>query len=139
MRRAFELAFANAYMFGGVKPNFLEIDDISFMAPVDVGDLTVFQSRVLYTRPEGSSDEGKHLPGSSYFQSSDGGPLVMIEVEVWVTEPEKTQAFVSNVMHFAFSLPKGTRCRTVLPSSIDEARRMAARILADEEQAGLRS
>ena len=134
MRRAFELAFANAYMFGGVKPTFLEVDDISFESPVDVGDLLVFHSRVLYTRPEG--DE---VLESSYFEASDGGPLVMVEVEVWVTEPERTQARVSNTMHFTFSLAKGTPCRTVLPGNIDEARRMAERILTDEEQAGLRS
>ena len=30
MRRAFELAFATAYLFGGDKPRFLEVDDISF-------------------------------------------------------------------------------------------------------------
>jgi len=45
MRRAFELAFATAYMFGGDKPRFLEVDDISFDKPVDVGDLLVFKSR----------------------------------------------------------------------------------------------
>ena len=33
MRRAFELAFATAYMFGGDKPRFLEVDDISFDKP----------------------------------------------------------------------------------------------------------
>ncbi len=30
MRRAFELAFATAYLFGGDKPRFLEVDDVSF-------------------------------------------------------------------------------------------------------------
>jgi acyl-coenzyme A thioesterase 9 len=37
MRRAFELAFANAYVFGGARPVFREVDEISFAAPVDVG------------------------------------------------------------------------------------------------------
>lgn len=49
MRRAFELAFSNAYVFGGARPIFLEVDEINFVAPVDVGDLLVFNSRVLYT------------------------------------------------------------------------------------------
>ena len=53
MRRAFELAFATAYSFGGVRPKFVEVDDISFLEPVDVGDLLVFHARVLYTLPEG--------------------------------------------------------------------------------------
>ena len=39
MRRAFELAFANAYVFGGARPIFKEVDEISFAAPVDVGTL----------------------------------------------------------------------------------------------------
>lgn len=37
MRRAFELAFANAYVFGGGRPVFKEVDEVSFAAPVDVG------------------------------------------------------------------------------------------------------
>ena len=45
MRRSFELAFATAYLFGGDKPRFLEVDDISFDKPVDVGDLLVFKVR----------------------------------------------------------------------------------------------
>ena len=49
MRRGFELAYTSAYLFGGDKPNFLEVDDISFDSPVDVGDLLVFKSRILYT------------------------------------------------------------------------------------------
>jgi acyl-coenzyme A thioesterase 9 len=124
MRRAFELAYANCYIFGGAKPIFREVDDISFDSPVDVGDLMVFNSRVLYTLPE--SDRNGH-------------PLVMMEVEAWVTEPEKADARVSNVFYFTFALPEGTPCRKVLPSNIDEARRMSRRMAADVEQASLRA
>ena len=48
IRRGFELAYAKACIFGGDKPNFLEVDDISFDSPVYVGDLLVFKSRILY-------------------------------------------------------------------------------------------
>lgn len=133
MRRAFELAFANAYMFGGAKPSFLEVDDISFDLPVDVGDLLVFSSRVLYTRPEGAN------LGSYMGHYHPNQPLLMIEVEVWVTEPESTRARVSNTLHFNFSLPENTPCRTVLPGNIDEARRMATRMIAEKEHADLRT
>jgi acyl-coenzyme A thioesterase 9 len=85
--------------------------------PVDVGDLMVFNSRVLYTLPDGDPS------------------LVMMEVEAWVTEPEKANARVSNVFYFTFALPEGTSCRKVLPSNIDEARRMSRRMAADVEQA----
>ena len=132
MRRAFELAFANAYVFGGQRPRFLEVDDISFDSPVDVGDLLVFNSRVLYTLPNGGFL-------GDYVEDHEGQPLVMMEVEAWVTEPEKADARVSNVFHFTFSLPKGTPCRRVLPCNIDEARRMSRRMAMDKEQATLRS
>ena len=132
MRRAFELAFANAYVFGGAKPRFLEVDDISFDSPVDVGDLLVFNSRVLYTLPNGGFL-------GDYVEAHENHPLVMMEVEAWVTEPEKAQARVSNLFHFTFALPEGTPCRKVLPANIDEARRMSSRMAADREQATLRS
>lgn len=132
MRRAFELAFANAYVFGGARPRFLEVDDISFDSPVDVGDLLVFNSRVLYTQPDGGFL-------GDYVDDHEGHPLVMMEVEAWVTEPEKADARVSNIFHFTFCLPKGTPCRKVLPANIDEARRMSRRMAMDKEQATLRS
>ena len=63
-----------------------------------------------------------------------GNPQVMIEVEAWVTEPEKVKARLSNAFYFTFSLPNRSTCRKVLPSNIDQARRMAQRMAADEEQ-----
>jgi acyl-coenzyme A thioesterase 9 len=132
MRRAFELAFANAYVFGGAKPLFLEVDDISFDSPVDAGDLLVFNSRVLYTMPKGGFL-------GDYVEDHSDCPLIMVEVEAWVTEPEKASAKISNHFYFTFSLPKGTPCRRVLPANIDEARRMASRMAADVEQSTLRS
>ena len=131
MRRAFELAFSTAYMFGGDRPTFLEVDDISFDKPVDVGDLLVLKSRVLYTLPEGG-DLG------SYVMNHTGMPLVNVEVEAWVTVPETRRAEVSNHFYFTFALTNKTTCKRVLPSNIDQARRQASRLIADEIQAGLR-
>lgn len=131
MRRAFELAFATAYMFGGDKPRFLEVDDISFDKPVDVGDLLVFKSHVLYTLPTGGNL-------GTYVDEHDGMPLVNVEVECWVTSPELKKAEVSNHFYFTFALPNKTSCRRVLPANIDQARRQALRISADETQSELR-
>ena len=131
MRRAFELAFATAYLFGGDKPRFLEVDDISFDKPVDVGDLLVFKSLVLYTNPD-----GRNL--GTYVDKHDGLPLVNVEVECWVTCPESKKAEVSNFFYFTFALPNKTSCRRVLPANIDQARRQALRISIDETQAELR-
>ena len=131
MRRAYELAFATAYLFGGDKPRFLEVDDISFDKPVDVGDLLVFKSRVLYTLPNGGNL-------GHYVDKHDGLPLVNVEVEVWVTSPEKAKAEVSNHLYFTFALPEKKSCKLVLPANIDQARRQALRMYADEVQADLR-
>ncbi len=131
MRRAFELAFATAYLFGGDKPRFLEVDDISFDKPVDVGDLLVFKSLVLYTDPD-----GRNL--GTYVDKHDGLPLVNVEVECWVTSPESKKAEVSNFFYFTFALPNKSSCRRVLPANIDQARRQALRMSVDETQAELR-
>lgn len=131
MRRAFELAFATAYMFGGDKPRFLEVDDISFDKPVDVGDLLIFKSLVLYTLPEGGNL-------GNYVDGHEGMPLVNVEVECWVACPEQKTAEVSNHFYFTFALPNKTTCRRILPANIDQARRQASRMSIDETQAGLR-
>ena len=126
MRRAFELAFSNAYVFGGARPIFLEVDDISFSSPVDVGDLLVFNSRVLYTERGRLSD---------YYKTSDHRtlPILHVEVEAWVTEPERASAVLSNSFYFTFACDRPF-VRRVLPSNIDEAHRMATRILTDKAQ-----
>ena len=100
-------------MYIGDKPRFLEVDDISFDSPVDVGDLLVFNSRVLYTLPDG----GKL---GEYFVDYDNTPLIMVEVTTWVTVPETAEAKVSNRFYFTYSLPNKKTCRKVLPSNIDE-------------------
>jgi acyl-coenzyme A thioesterase 9 len=155
LRRAFELGFANAYLFGGALPQFAEVDEVSFQSPVDVGDLLVFNSRVLYTEPDGSGGVGES--GAEAGAASGGSrlPVVHVEVECWVTEPEKARARLSNQFYFTFAvrraplhadsspspsdgsgpaLPSSRKIRKVLPSNIDEARRMAIRILGDREQ-----
>ena len=48
-RRAFELAFATAYLFAGCRPTFLHVGEITFQKPVEVGDLLRFHSTVLHT------------------------------------------------------------------------------------------
>ncbi len=47
-RRAYELAFATTYMFGGLRPSFLKVDEITFTRPVDVGDLLRLTSTVVH-------------------------------------------------------------------------------------------
>jgi len=124
MRRAFELAFATAYTFGGVKPNFVEVDDISFLAPVNVGDLILFKSRVLYT------SETSRVTSAEV----NGDLQAIVEVESFVVSPEKVESKLSNKFHFTFVLPGKISCKKVVPCNLAEARRMAIRMLADKEQ-----
>ena len=49
MRQAFELAWANAYVFGKSRPFCMNMDDILFKAPVEVGELLYFNSQICYT------------------------------------------------------------------------------------------
>ena len=46
MRQAFELGWANAYVFAKERPFIVYMDDISFEAPVEVGSLLYFNSQV---------------------------------------------------------------------------------------------
>ena len=87
--------------------------------PVDVGDLLVFKSLILYTSPDGR-DLGSYVDGHK------GMPLVAVEVACWVTCPENKKAEVSNHFYFTFALPGKASCRRVLPANIDEARRQAS-------------
>ena len=129
MRLAFELAFSNAYLFAGMRPTFVEVDEVSFTSPVDVGDLLVFHSRVLYTE-ESSSPESLSSPSS--FSSSSPSAVLHIQVEAWVTEPEHTMAKIANQFHFTFQVNRAIR--KVLPGNWEEARQMAWRMQVDQEQ-----
>lgn len=152
MRRAFELAFANAYVFGGSRPISKDVDEVTFASPVSVGDLLIFNSRVVYT--EGIDTETTSTTTTAISQEQQGQkekdkkalPLIHVEVEAWVSEPENVMARLSNQFYFTFAVDvnansaagtassknNNSRIRRVLPSNIDEARRMAFRVLVDQ-------
>lgn len=118
MRRAYELAFSSAYMFSGVRPVFLEVEEVSFRSPVSIGDLLRFQSHVAHTvRRHNDPTTGK----------------VHVEVVASVMRPEMASSQVSNTFDFVFDittarrLPDGSAgiLKRVLPSSEEEAARTA--------------
>jgi acyl-coenzyme A thioesterase 9 len=134
MRRAFELAFSNAYMFGGSRPVFLETDEVSFTKAVNVGDLLVFNSRVIYTNAGRLSDYYENMRSTDENQTTtERLMLVHVEVECWVTEPETVKSTLSNQFYFTFAIVNKP-VRNVLPGTMDEARRMAIRMLHDKAQ-----
>ncbi|CAN0261333.1 unnamed protein product [Ectocarpus sp. 12 AP-2014] len=131
MHRAYEVAFCAAFMFGGSRPRFSEIDEVVFLQPVDVGDLVKMDACILYTK------EGKEA-GSS--------PQACVEVLASVVRPETVDSKVSNRFNLTFSFPElatgveeGNRpgadgfnrspaalLRTVLPANATEASRIVA-------------
>jgi len=101
--------------------------------PVNVGDLLNFHSRVLY------SSIKEEVPGFTGFKGEGEGknkniPLVSVEVEAWIVNPSTASAKLSNSFYFTFALPSNTPIRRVLPSNMDEARTMALRMAADQDQ-----
>ena len=49
MRYGFEVAWSTCHLFAGSRPFFVEVDEISFRKPVNIGDLIRFQSVVLHS------------------------------------------------------------------------------------------
>ncbi len=49
-------------MFAGQRPIFKEVDEVTFMRPVDVGDLLKFRSCVVHTTPSSSSPDKVCIP-----------------------------------------------------------------------------
>ena len=105
LRRAFELAFATTYVFGGARPRFRSVRDMDFLKPVDVGDLLRFKARVVHVRDA----------------------CVDVEVECLVTKPEERSAELSNTFLFTFHVEGegggrgGRKARRGLPASREDA------------------
>mmetsp|Transcript_41831 Transcript_41831/g.97054 ORF Transcript_41831/g.97054 Transcript_41831/m.97054 type:complete len:429 (-) Transcript_41831:91-1377(-) len=127
MRRAYELAFATAFLFCGSKPQFIEVDRVEFRAPVEVGDLLLLSARVLYTTPRRTS----HASTRNVLVRP---PEVHVEVVAHVARPDTNHVEVVNTFMLTFLIPNGETVKRVLPSSSDDAQRMLARMAADERR-----
>jgi len=115
MRRAYEIAFTTAYLFCGSQPRFVEVDEVVFKKPVNVGDLLRLDSCVLYTSQNPLSMN----------------PLIHIQVVATVVKPEEVSTFISNTFHFTFEKKHGGTVRRVLPGTIEEAQRVVIRMEAN--------
>ncbi|KAH8484454.1 hypothetical protein H0E87_028788 [Populus deltoides] len=122
MRKAFELAFSNAYAFAGAAPLFVEVDHVDFFRPVDVGNFLRLKSCILYTEVENPAE-----------------PLINVEVVAHVTRPELRSSEVSNKFCFTFTvlheaIKDGLRIRNVVPATEEEARRVLERMDSENSQ-----
>jgi acyl-coenzyme A thioesterase 9 len=117
VRRAFELAFATAYMYAGRAPVFREVDEVTFNEPVAVGNLLRLESAVLQTvRPMDDSDNSSSTAVSSSSSSSSSssgsgssaerrGSLVYVDVIARVVTAERAASLLSNSFKFCFEIP----------------------------------
>jgi len=96
MRQAFELAWANAHVFGQCQPVCVHMDDIWFRSPVEVGDVLRFTSQISYVQ-------------ENYMQT---------RVSATVVGPGT--ATVTNVFHFTFEARDKTP-PLVMPKTYSEA------------------
>ncbi|KAL4433426.1 hypothetical protein ABPG77_010279 [Micractinium sp. CCAP 211/92] len=87
MRRAFELAHSTAYLFAGSRPYAVEVGEVTFRFPVEIGDLLRMRTLVLHTWVH---------PGRP------GQGRAHVQVEASVTQPEKRQSTVTNTFNFVF-------------------------------------
>ncbi|XP_061661660.1 acyl-coenzyme A thioesterase 9, mitochondrial-like isoform X3 [Syngnathoides biaculeatus] len=97
MRKAYELAWANASAFGGCRPALVAVDDILFQKPVEIGSLLLLSSQVCYTQ-------------DNYIQ---------VRVHSEVFEPLSRQHNTTNVFHFTFVSDR--RVVDVVPRTYGEA------------------
>ena len=97
MRQAFELAWANSFVFCKSRPTVLHMDDILFRTPVEVGAMLYFNSQVCFTQ----------------------GNYVQIRVSAEVLDPLTGKMKISNVFHFTFLLEQAPP--TIIPKTYHEA------------------
>ena len=105
MRRAFELAYATAFSFGGTPPRFLEVGEVTFKQPVSVGDLLSLRAEI-----RACVDRAELSPSlaAAYARSAECGPelaaVVQVDVRALVTDPVSRSAAVSNTFTFRFGV-----------------------------------
>ncbi|KAB5515776.1 hypothetical protein DKX38_026424 [Salix brachista] len=154
MRKAFELAFSNAYAFAGAAPRFVEVDHVDFFKPVSSN----LSASAYYLWPgtwhcrrtlsalficADEVDVGNFLRLKSCVLYTElenpAEPLINVEVVAHVTRPELRSSEVSNKFYFTFSvlheaIKDGLRIRNVVPATEEEARRVLERMDAENSQ-----
>ncbi|KAN0040356.1 hypothetical protein ACTA71_012246 [Dictyostelium dimigraforme] len=126
LRKGFETAFTTCFMkFNSSLPRFCAMDDITFLLPVEIGDILTLESTIVYSQPV------PNLPQNYYAQ---------VEVLAYVTNPYIGKKKLSNIFNFTFycspsgentkppSSPDSTtnfnsKVKQILPSTYSEAMR----------------
>lgn len=98
MRQAYELGWANTFVFAKSRPYCIHMDDIWFRAPVEVGGMLYFNSQISYTE-------------DNYIQT---------RVSAEVLDPRTGEMSVTNVFQFTF-LIKDREPPKIIPKTYHEA------------------
>jgi acyl-coenzyme A thioesterase 9 len=100
MRQAYEHAYVSAILTCKVqKINFVSLDDISFLKPVNVGSILSFHSRIVYTT----------------------STICQVYVEIRVVDPASGTVDTTNDFYFNFAVDECENVPRVLPESYEEA------------------
>lgn len=97
MRQAFELAWANAFVYGQARPYCMYMDDIWFRAPVEIGSLLYLNSKICYTTEK----------------------FIQTRVSAEILEPQTGKMSVTNVFQYTFKL-KEKKPRQIIPKTYHE-------------------
>ncbi|CAK9107051.1 unnamed protein product [Durusdinium trenchii] len=111
MRCAYRCAFPTAYMFAGSFPHFVEVDEVTFLQPVEVGDICEFSGQVMITYTKVR-------------------PVVHVEVTASVLKPDLKSSMITNVFNFVFELrPKPGQALPVVKRVFPNAEAGAQRVV----------
>lgn len=111
MRCAYRCAFPTAYMFAGSFPHFVEVDEVTFLQPVEVGDICEFSGQVMLTYTKVR-------------------PVVHVEVTASVLKPDLKSSMITNVFNFVFELrPKPGQALPVVKRVFPNAEAGAQRVV----------
>ncbi|GAM22806.1 hypothetical protein SAMD00019534_059810 [Acytostelium subglobosum LB1] len=110
MRKGFEIAFTTCFLqFNSSIPQFLGMDDITFLLPVDIGNILTLEATIVYTET---------VEDISYVQ---------VEVFAYVSVPLQggPEKKLSNTFNFTFICKESVqdKPKRVLPQSYAEAMR----------------
>jgi acyl-coenzyme A thioesterase 9 len=135
MRRAFELSFAAAFLFAGCRPAFMRCDDVSFSAPVDVGDLMRFSARVLaaWKAPPEEVEASLEDDDDGAAAVSPPAPpafLVAVEAVAERARPDRREVSTTNTFRYVFRVRPTSALRVPIPTTAEDAQRVAA-VLAE--------
>eukprot|EP01120_Amphizonella_sp_Union-15-10_P017040 TRINITY_DN9325_c0_g1_i1.p1 TRINITY_DN9325_c0_g1~~TRINITY_DN9325_c0_g1_i1.p1 ORF type:complete len:421 (+),score=79.61 TRINITY_DN9325_c0_g1_i1:52-1314(+) len=96
LRSAYDLAWATAQTYCAETPYFLSLDEVNFLKPVKIGDLLIFDSRIVY-------NEGHSL-------------TVQVVAQVLHTTTKKKET--TDTFYFTFTVAAGIP--TVVPTTYEE-------------------